>query len=97
MGWQLQQSACIEENILLVEAWMNTTIDPVQGNEQTMKTYWTRICENYHANKTFDTRLTKISLTNQWSIIQKSINKFCECLAQIESAHQNGLTQQDKV
>lgn len=33
----------IEKDILLVEAWINTSIDPVHGNEQSKKTYWLRI------------------------------------------------------
>jgi hypothetical protein len=40
-----------EKDNLLAEAWINTIVYLVEGNEQTKKTYWARIWENYHANK----------------------------------------------
>jgi hypothetical protein len=30
----------IEEDVLLVEAWINISIDPMNGNEQSKKKYW---------------------------------------------------------
>ncbi|XP_018818225.2 glutathione S-transferase T2-like [Juglans regia] len=37
------------------------------------------------------------SLTNRWSVIQKCTNKFCAAVAQIESLHPSGATEQDKI
>lgn len=45
----------IEEDVLLVEAWLNANIDSMNGNDQSKKTYLLKIWENYHANKCFNT------------------------------------------
>ncbi|XP_041025425.1 glutathione S-transferase T3-like [Juglans microcarpa x Juglans regia] len=37
-----------------------------------------------------------VSLMNRWSSIQKCTNKFCAFLAQVESLHPSGATEQDK-
>ncbi|XP_062162007.1 uncharacterized protein LOC133869045 [Alnus glutinosa] len=86
----------IEEDVLLVESWINTSVDPVNGNDQSKKKYWWRIWEKYHEHKTFNTSRNEASLLNRWGVIHKNVNKFCGCLAQVESAHQSGITQQDK-
>ncbi|KAI8544030.1 hypothetical protein RHMOL_Rhmol08G0263300 [Rhododendron molle] len=87
----------IEEDSMLVSAWLNISLDAVQGNGQKHKTFWTRVWEFFHENKTFTSERNDNSLMNRWSTIQLSINKFCGYLAQIEAAHQSGMTEQDKV
>ncbi|XP_042958043.1 glutathione S-transferase T3-like [Carya illinoinensis] len=37
------------------------------------------------------------SLINRWSMIQKCTNKFCAHLAQVESLHPSGATEQNKI
>jgi hypothetical protein len=87
----------IKEDNLLVSAWLNTCLDSVKGNEQEHKTYWWRIWEYFHENKTFISERTEVSLTHRWSAIHTSTKKFCGYLSQIESMHQSGLNEQDKV
>jgi hypothetical protein len=41
----------MEEDILLVEAWLNTSLDPIQGNSQKSTKFWDMILENYNENK----------------------------------------------
>jgi len=43
-----------DEDILLVSAWLNVGMDPIQGVDQTHGTLWTRIYDYFHANKTFE-------------------------------------------
>lgn len=88
----------IEEDILLVTAWLNTDIDLIQGNDTKPKTFWERISKNYHEHKTEIIVERSIhSLSNRWSIIQLSTNKFCGYLAQVELKNSNGVSEQDKV
>ncbi|XP_058184010.1 uncharacterized protein LOC131301649 isoform X2 [Rhododendron vialii] len=86
----------IEEDNMLVSAWLNISLDAVQGNGQKHKTFWIRVWEFFHENKTFTSERNDNSLMNRWSTIQLSTNKFCGYLAQIEAAHQSGMTEQDK-
>ena len=66
-----------EEDILLVSAWLNVDMDPIQGVDQTHGTLWTRIFDYYHANKTFESLRSESSLMNCWSGIQHDVNLFC--------------------
>ncbi|KAK4597605.1 hypothetical protein RGQ29_015217 [Quercus rubra] len=43
----------VEEDILLVSAFLNVNQDVVKSNNQKRHTYWTRIWEYYHKWKTF--------------------------------------------
>ncbi|RWR88465.1 glutathione S-transferase T2-like protein [Cinnamomum micranthum f. kanehirae] len=87
----------VEEDILLVSAWLNISMDAIQGNEQKQKTYWIRIEEYFERERKSATRRTPNSLMNQWSLIQLGTNKLCGFLASIELKHQSGVTEQDKI
>ncbi|KAF7143236.1 hypothetical protein RHSIM_Rhsim05G0092900 [Rhododendron simsii] len=86
-----------EEDKLLVSAYLNISLDAVQGNDQKRKTYWRRVWDYFHEHKSFISERNENSLMNRWSAIQLSVNKFCGCYAQIELRHQSGMTEEDKV
>ena len=87
----------IQEDMLLVSTFLNVNQDEVQSTNQKCTTYWSRIWGYYHQWKTFTSEHSVSSLTNRWSIIQLCPNKFCGCLAQIESKNESGKTNEDKV
>ncbi|KAE8771126.1 glutathione s-transferase t3-like [Hordeum vulgare] len=41
------------ENILLVQSWLNTTLDAISGIEQKGSTYWEKIWKDYHERKEY--------------------------------------------
>lgn len=41
----------IDEDMLLVSAWLNVSMDSVQGNNQTHTCYWNRIWNYFQENK----------------------------------------------
>ncbi|XP_030944537.1 glutathione S-transferase T3-like [Quercus lobata] len=86
----------IQEDVLLVSAFLNVNQDAMQSTNQKRTTYWSRIWEYYHQWKTFTSERKESSLTNRWSTIQLCTNKFCGCLAQIESKNESGKTNEDK-
>ncbi|CAL5334823.1 unnamed protein product [Camellia sinensis] len=86
-----------EEDNLLISAWLNTSLDAIHGNEQKHKTYWNSVWEYFHKYKTFTSEHYQNSLMNRWSTIQLGTNKFCGFFAQIESMHQSGVNEQDKI
>ena len=59
----------VEEDILLVSAFLNVNQDVVKSNNQKRHTYWTRIWEYYHKWKTFTSEHMTGSLMNRWSTI----------------------------
>ena len=87
----------IQEDVLLVSAFLNVNQDVVQSTNQKRTTYWSRIWEYYHQWKIFTSECIVSSLTNRWSTIQLCTNKFCGCLEQIESKNESGKTNEDKV
>ncbi|XP_028108100.1 uncharacterized protein LOC114306966 [Camellia sinensis] len=87
----------IEEDKLLVSAWLNISLDAVHGNEQKRSTYWKRVWDFFHEHKKFESNRNENSFMNRWSTIQLDMNKFCGCCAQIESLHQSGINEDDNV
>ena len=64
------------EDILLVKAWLATTMDPICGTEQKGNTYWMKIWKEYHEQKEYVvphpivTTRSVASLQHPWGIIQ---------------------------
>ncbi|KAL6888869.1 hypothetical protein ACP4OV_009895 [Aristida adscensionis] len=86
-----------QEDILLVSAWLNVGMDPIQGTDQSQGTYWARIHDYYHVYKDFETTRSEVSLMNRWSIIQHDVNVFCGCVSRIEARNQSGSRTDDKM
>ena len=85
----------IDEDIKLVSAWLNVSLDAVTSTNQKHTTLWERIWFTFHNDKKFNR--TRDSLNSRWSTIQRETNKFCGCLAQIENRNENGKTEHEKV
>ena len=85
-----------DEDILLVSAWLNVGMDGISGVDQSQGTYWRRIHEYFHANKSFESTRTEVSLINRWSTIH-DVNLFCGCLTRIEDRNQSGSRVDDNI
>ncbi|WVZ96290.1 hypothetical protein U9M48_041946 [Paspalum notatum var. saurae] len=86
-----------KEDSLIVSAWLNISMDPVYGTNQTRGTFWKRVHAFYHKYKDFESDRTQSSISHRWASIQENVNKFCGCLARIEDRKQSGVTFQDKL
>ncbi|KAG6627810.1 hypothetical protein CIPAW_15G155400 [Carya illinoinensis] len=88
----------VEEDNLLVSGWLNISIDAIRGTDQKSTQLWIRIHDYFNTYKKHNWPERSVgSLTNRWSTIQKATNKFCGCLAQVESMHPSGTNEQDKI
>ena len=87
----------VEEDCLTVSAWLNISLDAVQGNEQKCKTYWNRVLEYFNKEKTYAFTCNANSLMNHWSTIELHTNKFVGFLASAEMANPSGVNEQNKV
>ncbi|KAH7850819.1 hypothetical protein Vadar_003381 [Vaccinium darrowii] len=92
-------SFTIAEDKLIVSAYLNVSLDAVQGTDQKQKTYWRRVWEFFQENKpkSFVSERNENSLMNRWSVGQLGINKFCGCVAQVEAKNQSGKNEEDKL
>ncbi|KAG6668568.1 hypothetical protein CIPAW_01G179900 [Carya illinoinensis] len=90
-------SFTVEEDNLLVSAWLNISINAIRGTDQKSTQMWERITTFYHEYKKPNiANCSEGSLMNRWSTIQKWTNKFCAYIAKVESLHPSGATEQDK-
>uniref|UniRef100_J3MC09 No apical meristem-associated C-terminal domain-containing protein n=1 Tax=Oryza brachyantha TaxID=4533 RepID=J3MC09_ORYBR len=80
-----------EEDELLVSAWLNVSLDPVSGSDQPKSTYWNRIYDYYHSNKTFISERNENSLMHRWSTIQEAVNKYCGYVSKIQERNESGV------
>lgn len=85
-----------EEDKLLVSAWLNCSIDVVQGTDQKHSQLWGNFFEYFQQYKETTNERTIKSLTHRWSVIQKATNKFCGKLAQVLESNPSGMIEQDK-
>ncbi|KAF5480572.1 hypothetical protein F2P56_001311 [Juglans regia] len=91
-------SFTVEEDNLFVSPWLNISIDAIRDTDQKSTQMWERITTFYHEYKKPNiVDRSEGSLMNRWSTIQKLTNKFCAYIAQVESLHQSGTTEQDKI
>ena len=87
----------VEEHKLLVSAWLNTSVDAINSNEQTQNTFRQKVWEYFMQYNTSSTTHTIISLLSHWGAISEKTNKFSGCMAQVNAHHQSGITEEDKV
>ena len=87
----------VEEDQLLVSAWVNTSVDAIQSNEQTQNTFRQKVCEYFMQYNTFGTTRTAISLISCWGTINEKTNKFYGCMAKVNAYYHSGITEQDKI
>ena len=87
----------VEEDKLLVAAWLNTSVDAINSNEQTQNTFRQKVWKYFMQYNTSGTTRTVISLLSRWGTISEKTNKFAECMAQVNALHQSGITEEDKV
>ncbi|XP_030944883.1 uncharacterized protein LOC115969389 [Quercus lobata] len=85
----------VEEDKLLVAAWLNTSVDPVYGNEQHKTTFYGKVAKYFMDQKTDSTR-SVASLTTRWGIINRETVKFVGSLAKIEAKNESGTMAHDK-
>src|SRR3990170_7614074 len=68
------------EDILLVKAWLATTMDPICGSEQKGNKYWEKIWKEYHDQKEYVEPHPIVTTRNvaslQHRIIQGELNKY---------------------
>ncbi|KAH7837578.1 hypothetical protein Vadar_015386 [Vaccinium darrowii] len=87
----------MEEDKMLVSAWLNISMDPVQGNNQKKATFWQRVKEFIEDNMPNATNRTTVSLQCRWSAIQICTNKFCSCYSKVLSLNQSGINEENKI
>ncbi|GAA0165064.1 hypothetical protein LIER_20560 [Lithospermum erythrorhizon] len=75
----------IEEDKLLLSAWLNISLDSITGTNMKSGEFWKKVENYFIEGKEPDwPQRSPISLSHRWSNIQHVVNKFCGCLSHIE-------------
>ncbi|XP_020875124.1 glutathione S-transferase T3-like [Arabidopsis lyrata subsp. lyrata] len=83
---------------VLISAWLNTSKDPIIGNQQTVEIFWQRVGEYYaespHAIANGEHGLN-INCKQRWFKINDFTNKFCGAYANAERLNSSGHSETD--
>nr|POE99892.1 glutathione s-transferase t3 [Quercus suber] len=82
----------VDEDNLLVSAWLNTSVDAVQCADQRIAKFWKKIWQYFCENNTCGTTRFASSLQSQWGNINREISRFAGFMAKIEARNPSGGT-----
>ena len=91
------QSYSMKEDLLLVASWLNVSMDPVVGSNQSLDAFWQRIESYFHENKDFPSTRNKKSLQGRWTFINSMVQKFCGHYFRVMRARRSGTTEGEMV
>ena len=87
----------IEEDKLIVSAWLNTSKDAITGNEQQGGALWQRILQYLELHGGNHGERSQSSIKTHWIDINAKCSKFVGFYSQIERLRQSGHTEQNNV
>ena len=87
----------VNEDLLLISAWLNISMDVVHGTDQKGERFWMKIWEYFCVNNTYGTRHSNTSLSSRWGNISRVTSRFAWFMAKIEAKNRSGATNEDKV
>ncbi|XP_018466849.1 glutathione S-transferase T3-like [Raphanus sativus] len=69
------------EDKILIGAWLNTSKDPIVGNDQKAGAFWRRIVDYYNANPHLVGKMPREtpSCKHRWSRINEQVGRFTGC------------------
>ncbi|XP_050278219.1 uncharacterized protein LOC126719736 [Quercus robur] len=86
----------VDEDLLLIAAWLNIGMNAVHGTEQNGDKFWTKIWEFFCTNNTYETTHSSTSLSSQWGNINRETSRFAGFMAKVEARNKSGTTNEDK-
>ena len=94
---QRSKNFSLEEDCLLVSAWLNTSKDPVVGVDQQTRQFWARVHAYFVENGGNLNNRSQISISNRWQEINREVGNFFGFVTQIENRQQSGTTGESRV
>ena len=87
----------VDEDNLLISAWLNISMDVVQGTDQKLEKLWEKIWQYFCENNTYGITRSASSLQSWWGNINRETGRFAGFMAKIEAKNRSGATDEDKV
>jgi len=86
-----------EEDCLLISTWLNTNKDPITGDEQQTKQFWTRVHACFVENGGNLNNRSQIGISSRWQEINREVGKFVGFVTQIENRQQSEMIEESRV
>ena len=94
---QRTKNFSVEEDKLIVFAWLHTSKDVITGNEQQGGALWQRILQYLELHGGNYEECSQSSIKSCWTNINAKCSKFVSFYSQIERLRQSGHTEQNNV
>ena len=94
---QRTKNFSVEEDKLIVAAWLNKSKDAITGNEQQGGAFWQRILQYLNLYGGNHEEHSQSSIKSCWTDINAKCSKFVGFHSQIERLRQSGHTEQNNV
>ncbi|WVZ84195.1 hypothetical protein U9M48_031250 [Paspalum notatum var. saurae] len=72
----------VEEDLCLISGWLNNSMDPTVGTNQTYESFWDCVTNYYEQHKPSYSSQSKKSLQHRWDSINTAVSKFVGIKAQ---------------
>lgn len=88
-----------KEDKILIGAWLNTSKDPLVGNEQRAVAFWKRIVDYYNASPQLVGQVPRevTSCKQRWSRINHEVSRFTGCYNQALREQRSGQNDDDVI
>ncbi|XP_024014087.1 glutathione S-transferase T3-like [Eutrema salsugineum] len=85
------------EDLVLISSWLNTSKDPIVGNEQKAEAFWSMIATYYASSRKLAGMEKRVPqhCKNRWAKINEQVCKFVGCYASATSQKTSGQNEDD--
>ncbi|XP_018479747.1 glutathione S-transferase T3-like [Raphanus sativus] len=85
------------DDIVLISSWLNTSKDPLVGNEQKCTAFWQRIADYFSASPKVagGKKITKTQCKQRWHKMNDKVNKFCGAYEAATRNRTSGMNEDD--
>ena len=94
---QRTKNLSVEEDKLIVSAWLNTSKDAITENEQQGGAFWQRILQYLELHVGNQEERSQSSIKSRWTDINANCSKFVDFYSQIERLRQSGHIEQNNI
>ena len=75
-----------EENLRLLFAWLNNSVDSVKGNDKKQEYYWKDVASEFNSNRPTDVHMRTVKqLKTYWGTVKREIAKFYGIYANVRT------------
>ncbi|CAI8583691.1 unnamed protein product [Vicia faba] len=84
-----------DEDILLIQSWLNVSKDPIVGVDQKAESFWVRVAANYNQYRGQSREKVGGQLKCRWHRINAMVQKFVGCYKQAVNGKKSGTSEND--